>query len=109
MRQGLDTASSALEAFVAQAAAQTRGRDPADCVLEERSYVRLSPDRGADEGIHLVRGGVILLGAGAVTSSAMIVVREPAAVPELASVLPDDLERMARAAGDARTRRIRRP
>jgi predicted metal-dependent enzyme (double-stranded beta helix superfamily) len=37
-------------------------------VLEERSYVRLSPERGADAGIELVRGGVILLGAGAVTS-----------------------------------------
>jgi predicted metal-dependent enzyme (double-stranded beta helix superfamily) len=37
-------------------------------VLEERSYVRLSPDRGADEDIHLARGGVILLGRGAVTS-----------------------------------------
>ena len=37
-------------------------------VLEERSYVRLSPDRGADTGIELVRGGVILLGHGAVTS-----------------------------------------
>ena len=37
-------------------------------VLEERSYVRLSPDRGADKGIELVRGGVILLGRGAVTS-----------------------------------------
>jgi predicted metal-dependent enzyme (double-stranded beta helix superfamily) len=37
-------------------------------VLEERNYVRLSADRGADEGIHLVRGGVILLGPGAVTS-----------------------------------------
>ena len=37
-------------------------------VLEERSYVRLSPDRGADSGIELVRGGVILLGHGAVTS-----------------------------------------
>ncbi len=37
-------------------------------VLEERSYVRLSPDRGANEGIDLVRGGVILLGHGAVTS-----------------------------------------
>jgi predicted metal-dependent enzyme (double-stranded beta helix superfamily) len=36
--------------------------------LEERSYVRLSPDRGADEDIELVRGGVILLGRGAVTS-----------------------------------------
>lgn len=37
-------------------------------VLEERSYVRLSPDRGADDGIRLVRGGVVLLGRGAVTS-----------------------------------------
>ncbi len=37
-------------------------------VLEERSYVRLSPDRGADTGIELVRGGIILLGHGAVTS-----------------------------------------
>ena len=37
-------------------------------VLEERSYVRLSSDRGADEGIALARGGVILLGRGAVTS-----------------------------------------
>lgn len=37
-------------------------------VLEERNYVRLSSDRGADTGIQLVRGGVILLGAGAVTS-----------------------------------------
>jgi 3-mercaptopropionate dioxygenase len=37
-------------------------------VLEERSYVRLSPDRGADSGIDLVRGGVILLARGAVTS-----------------------------------------
>jgi len=39
-----------------------------DGVLEERSYVRLSPDRGADSGIELVRGGVILLGRRAVTS-----------------------------------------
>jgi len=37
-------------------------------VLEERNYVRLSEDRGADEGIELARGGVILLGRGAVTS-----------------------------------------
>ena len=37
-------------------------------VLEERSYVRLSPDRGADSEIELVRGGIILLGHGAVTS-----------------------------------------
>jgi predicted metal-dependent enzyme (double-stranded beta helix superfamily) len=37
-------------------------------VLEERNYVRLSPDRDADEGIELARGGVILLGRGAVTS-----------------------------------------
>ena len=37
-------------------------------VLEERSYVRLSPDRGADAGIELARGGTVLLGHGAVTS-----------------------------------------
>ena len=37
-------------------------------VLEERNYVRLSPDAGADQGIRLARGGVILLGRGAVTS-----------------------------------------
>ena len=37
-------------------------------ILEERSYVRLSPDRGADEDIELVRGGIVLLGQGAVTS-----------------------------------------
>jgi predicted metal-dependent enzyme (double-stranded beta helix superfamily) len=37
-------------------------------VLEERSYVRLSPERNADHGIELVRGGVVLLGRGAVTS-----------------------------------------
>src|SRR5208283_6028718 len=37
-------------------------------VLEERNYVRLLPDAGADEGIRLARGGVILLGRGAVTS-----------------------------------------
>jgi predicted metal-dependent enzyme (double-stranded beta helix superfamily) len=37
-------------------------------VLEERNYVRLSADRGADNGIDLVRGGVILLARGAVTS-----------------------------------------
>jgi 3-mercaptopropionate dioxygenase len=37
-------------------------------VLEERSYVRLTPDRGADEDIDLARGGTILLGRGAVTS-----------------------------------------
>lgn len=37
-------------------------------VLEERSFVRLSPDRGADEGIELARGGILLLGRGAVTS-----------------------------------------
>jgi len=37
-------------------------------VLEERSYVRLSPDRGADAGIELARGGTVLLGRGAVTS-----------------------------------------
>jgi predicted metal-dependent enzyme (double-stranded beta helix superfamily) len=37
-------------------------------VLEERSYARMSADRGADEGIALARGGVVLLGPGAVTS-----------------------------------------
>ena len=37
-------------------------------MLEERSYVRLSPDRGADEGIDLARGGLVLLRQGAVTS-----------------------------------------
>jgi 3-mercaptopropionate dioxygenase len=37
-------------------------------VLEERSYVRMSPDHGDDDGIELARGGVILLSRGAVTS-----------------------------------------
>jgi len=37
-------------------------------VLEERAYVRLSKDREADEDIELVRGGVVLLGKGAVTT-----------------------------------------
>jgi len=37
-------------------------------VLEERSYVRLSPDRGANAGIDLARGGTVLLRHGAVTS-----------------------------------------
>lgn len=37
-------------------------------VLEERSYVRLSPDRGADDAIDLARGGTVLLCRGAVTS-----------------------------------------
>lgn len=37
-------------------------------VLEERSYVRSSPDRGADEEIDLARGGIVLLRKGAVTS-----------------------------------------
>ena len=37
-------------------------------VLEERNYVRISADRGADEDIQLARGGIILLGRGAVTS-----------------------------------------
>jgi predicted metal-dependent enzyme (double-stranded beta helix superfamily) len=37
-------------------------------VLEERAYVRLSPDRDADHDIELVRGGVVLLGKGAVTT-----------------------------------------
>ena len=39
-----------------------------DGVLEERSYVRLSPDRGADAEIDLARGGTVLLRRGAVTS-----------------------------------------
>ena len=37
-------------------------------MLEERSYVRLSPDRGADTDIELARGGIVLLRHGAVTS-----------------------------------------
>ena len=37
-------------------------------VLEERNYVRESPDRGADEGIELLRGGITLLARGAVTT-----------------------------------------
>ena len=37
-------------------------------VLEERSYVRMSHDREADHDIDLVRGGVVLLGRGAVTT-----------------------------------------
>ena len=37
-------------------------------VLEERSYVRMSQDREADDNIELVRGGVVLLGRGAVTT-----------------------------------------
>ncbi|HUP05718.1 MAG TPA: cysteine dioxygenase family protein [Caldimonas sp.] len=37
-------------------------------ILEERSYVRLSPDRDADDGIELARGGTVLLRHGAVTS-----------------------------------------
>ena len=37
-------------------------------MLEERSYVRLSPDRGADTNIELARGGTVLLRHGAVTS-----------------------------------------
>ena len=37
-------------------------------VLEERAYVRLSADRGRDDGIELVRGGIVLLKPGAVTT-----------------------------------------
>jgi 3-mercaptopropionate dioxygenase len=37
-------------------------------VLEERSYVRLSHDRRADDRIDLARGGTVLLRHGAVTS-----------------------------------------
>jgi predicted metal-dependent enzyme (double-stranded beta helix superfamily) len=39
-----------------------------DGVLEERSYVRLSPDRGADVDIDLAKGGTVLLRHGSVTS-----------------------------------------
>jgi predicted metal-dependent enzyme (double-stranded beta helix superfamily) len=39
-----------------------------DGVLEERSYVRVSPERGVDHDIELLRGGVLLLKRGAVTS-----------------------------------------
>jgi predicted metal-dependent enzyme (double-stranded beta helix superfamily) len=37
-------------------------------VLEERSYVRLSPESGLDADIDLVRGGTVLLQRGSVTS-----------------------------------------
>ena len=37
-------------------------------VLEERSYVRVSPERGVDHDIELVRGGIVLLKSGAVPS-----------------------------------------
>ena len=37
-------------------------------VLEERAYVRLSPDRHSDHDIELARGGTVLLPQGAVTS-----------------------------------------
>ena len=37
-------------------------------MLEERSYIRLDSNRGADSHIELVRGGVILLTPGTVTS-----------------------------------------
>lgn len=37
-------------------------------VLEERSFVRQSPDTGADEGIVLARGGIVLLPKGSVTT-----------------------------------------
>jgi len=37
-------------------------------VLEELSYVRMTPDRGVDEEIDLVRSGIVLLRQGAVTS-----------------------------------------
>jgi predicted metal-dependent enzyme (double-stranded beta helix superfamily) len=39
-----------------------------DGVLEERSYVRVSPESGTDRDIDLVRGGILLLSRGAVTS-----------------------------------------
>ena len=82
------TTAPALERFIAHAQARTGERAaPADCVLSlaplmlelveqageflqpqhyRSDYVRLSPERGADEGIELARGGVILLGRGAV-------------------------------------------
>lgn len=37
-------------------------------LLEERSYIRLDAHRETDEDIHLVRGGVVLLSPGTVTS-----------------------------------------
>jgi predicted metal-dependent enzyme (double-stranded beta helix superfamily) len=37
-------------------------------MLHERNYIRMDRDRGADNGIELVRGGVILLAPGTVTS-----------------------------------------
>lgn len=37
-------------------------------MLQERSYIRLDPDRDADQGIELVRGGVMLLTPGTVSS-----------------------------------------
>lgn len=37
-------------------------------IFEEHSYVRLSPDRGADKDIDLARGGTVLLRRGAMTS-----------------------------------------
>jgi predicted metal-dependent enzyme (double-stranded beta helix superfamily) len=37
-------------------------------MLHERNYIRMDPDRGADDGIELARGGVILLAPGTVTS-----------------------------------------
>jgi predicted metal-dependent enzyme (double-stranded beta helix superfamily) len=37
-------------------------------VLEERSYMRMSPESDGDDEIDLVRGGVLLLTRGAVTS-----------------------------------------
>ncbi|MES2103744.1 MAG: cysteine dioxygenase family protein [Pseudomonadota bacterium] len=39
-----------------------------DGVLEERSYVRQSPGNVENEGIRLMRGGVVLLGRGSITS-----------------------------------------
>jgi len=37
-------------------------------MLEERSYIRLDANRDADTGMELVRGGIILLAPGTVTS-----------------------------------------
>lgn len=61
--------SAALERFITESVRRSREHaEPADWVFEEHGHLRLSPDRGADSGIELARGGVILLSPGAVTS-----------------------------------------
>jgi hypothetical protein len=57
----------ALDRFLALASQHSRDGAP-EGVLEERGYVRMSPDLGEDKGIVLERGGTTLLGRGAVTS-----------------------------------------